>query len=115
MKFVKSRFLAGMLLTALVQSEAHADGGSGAMIPTGVTAEGGNIYISGKNLNPDKCALDTVAIVRAANTDEANRMMSLAVSAMLSRHKISMWFIGCAPVPWAPSAPQVVSVALSDG
>ncbi len=115
MKFVKSRLLAGMLLAASVQSAAHADGGSGAMIPTGVTAEGGNIYISGKNLNPDKCAMDTVAIVRAANTDEANRMMSLAVSAMLSRHKISMWFIGCGPVPWAPSAPQVVSVLLSDG
>lgn len=115
MKFVKYRFLAGMLLTAAVQSAAHADGGSGAMIPTSVTAEGGNIFISGKHLNPDKCAMDSVAIVHAANTDEANRMMSLAVSAMLSRHKISMWFIGCAPVPWAPSAPQAVSVALSDG
>lgn len=115
MPFIKCRLLAALVLTGAIQSAAYADGGSGAMIPRGVTAEGGNIYISGKNLNPDKCALDTVPIVRAANTDEANRMMSLAVSAMLSRHKISMWLIGCAPVPWAPSAPQVVSVALSDG
>ncbi len=115
MKFLKYRLLAGILLTAAIQAAAHADGGSGAMIPTAVTAEGGNIYISGKHPNPDKCAMDNIAVVRAANTDEANRMMSLAVSAMLSRHKISMWFIGCAPVPWVPSAPQVVSVALSDG
>lgn len=115
MQSVRYRFLAGMLLTAAVQSAAHADGGSGAIIPTSVTGEGGNIFISGKHINPDKCAMHSVAIVHAANTDEVNRMMSLAMSAMLSRHKISMWFIGCAPVPRAPSAPQAVSVALSDG
>ena len=115
MQFMKCRVLAGILLTAAMQSAACADGGGGALIPTAVTAESGNIYISGKNLNPDKCASDGVAVVRAANPDEANRMMGLAVSALLSRHKISMWFSGCTPVPWAASAPQVVSVALSDG
>lgn len=95
---------------AVVPGVVDAHGGSGVVVPTYVAAESGNVYISGDFQNPDQCATSSVVVLQAKDAEELNRMLSIAMTAMLSGRKVSMWLVGCAPVPWFPTAPLATSI-----
>ena len=102
--------LALLALLAFADGRADAAGSSGTLVPTGVHLEGGNVYIFGQFQNPDQCSTNGVVVLQPANAEELDRMMSMALTATASGKKISMWLIGCGPVPWHPSAPRAVSM-----
>jgi hypothetical protein len=100
-------------LNLICVNSAYADGGSGSVYLNSVHAEGGNIYRFGDFTNPDRCAVNSVVVLRPANEREMDRMMSMALTAIASGKKISMWLAGCGSVPWYPSAPQAVAMTFS--
>ena len=110
MKFAKSCSRAVMVAATLTSAVVYAHGGSGVVVPTYVAVESGNVYVSGDFQNPDQCATSSVVVLQAKDADELNRMLSVAMTAMLSNRKISMWLVECVPVPWFPTAPLATSI-----
>lgn len=100
------------LTLVLAPVRANAAGTSGSLVPTSVHVEGGNVYVSGAFQNPDQCAASSIVVLFPANAQELDRMTSMAMTAVASGKKISMWLSGCAPVPWYASAPRAVTMAL---
>lgn len=106
---------AGALILVAPLASAQAAGGSGNVTPTAVHVEGGNVYIQGSFSNPDGCAMSTSIALAPVNTDEQQRMVSMAMTAIVANKKISMWLSGCGPTPWSASAPKAVAMTLVTG
>lgn len=90
---------------------AVAAGSSGTIIPTNVTVEGGNVYVSGSVANPDSCGASNMAVLSPANDREMDRMCALTVTAVSAKRPISMWLSGCTATPWGYAVPRAVSMA----
>lgn len=115
--FVKRRatlcFAVAML--ALIDGSAHAAGHAGILTPDSVHTEGGEIFIMGNFNNPDGCAKSDVVGLSMSDAKEADRMLSMAMTAIASGKKLSIWVNGCKGSPWSPSVPQVYAMTFVRG
>lgn len=96
-------------------SPANAAGGSGSFLVTKIIVEGDRVYIFGSGIqNPDQCSTSNYAVIMpsAANVD---RFLSVAMTAMTSQRRISLWFVGCVASNWDASAPYAITLELQQG
>ncbi|WAC23439.1 hypothetical protein [Blastomonas sp. SL216] len=111
---VKAYKLMALLVSLwmLANSPVSAAGASGSFNITRITVEGDRVYIFGTGIqNPDQCSTANYAVIlpSAANVD---RFLSVAMTAMTSQRRISLWFVGCVASNWDASAPYAVSIFL---
>lgn len=104
----------GFLLISLISLDmsVQASGFTIAAVPNEVYLEGNRVFVTGDFINPDGCAISSVAVMTPNSTDELNRTLSVAMTSLASEKRMVMFFNGCVGVPWATSAPQAVSVRL---
>lgn len=100
---------------ALIDRSAHAAGHAGILTPDSVHTEGGEIFIMGNFINPDGCAKNDVVGLSMSDAKEADRMLSMAMTAIASGKKLSIWVNGCKGSPWSPSVPQVYAMTFVRG
>ena len=89
---------------------AHAAGHAGILAPDSPHTEEGEIFIMGNSNNPDGCARSDVLGVSMADAKKADRMLSMAMTAIASGKKLRIWVNGCKSSPWFPSVPQVYAM-----
>ncbi len=94
---------------------SYAAGHAGNLTPDSVHAEGGEVFIMGSFNNPDGCARSDVVGLSMGDAKEVERMLSMAMTAIASGKKLSIWVNGCKGSPWSPSVPQVYAMTFVRG
>lgn len=111
---MKKILVACALMAIATSSSVNAGGFGGELYITGVSAEGGAVYITAAGFgNPDNCSNSSIAVIKPVDASELDRMYSIAVTALANKNKISIWFNGCGPSPWYQSIPNITSIRIA--